>query len=359
MRIEEDIKLDYNDVLIKPRRSNLASRSDVDICREYHFKWAKKTWTGTGIVAANMDTVGTFEMAKKMAEHHLMTAFHKFYSLDEIKSFALKNKDAFDSSFVSIGSSADSLDFLKKLDAEGLLGKVCLDIANGYSKAFCNFVSKIRDSFPDVLLMAGNVATPEMTEDILLSGADIVKIGIGPGSGCTTRKITGVGYPQLSAVIECADAAHGVGGMICADGGCVVPADISKAFGAGADFVMLGGMLAAHDESGGEIFKKTITDGTFDEKGRPHLIEQEYRAFYGMSSQTAQEKYYGGLKKYRASEGRSVQLPSRGPVDKTILEFLGGIRSMMTYIGASRLKDVPKCTTFVRVRNQYNTIYGK
>ena len=221
---------------------------------------------------------------------------------------------------------------------------VCIDVANGYTEAFVSFVKKVRDTFPDLVIMAGNVVTGDMTEELLLSGADIVKVGIGPGSVCTTRKMTGVGYPQLSAIIECADAAHGLGGRICADGGCTVPGDIAKAFGGGADFVMLGGMFAGHDEAGGE---------------RVELDGKVYRRFYGMSSKDAMDKYSGGVAKYRAAEGKSVLLPERGPVENTVQDILGGVRSACTYVGARRLKELTMRTTFVRVSMQINEVFGK
>jgi GMP reductase len=190
--------------------------------------------------------------------------------------------------------------------------------------------------------MAGNVVTGEMVEQLILSGADIVKVGIGPGSVCTTRIKTGVGYPQLSAIIECADAAHGLKGHVCADGGCTVPGDVAKAFAAGADFVMLGGMFAGHDECSGDII---------EENGKT------YKRFYGMSSAEAMIKYKGTVADYRASEGKSVNVPYRGKADVTVQDILGGVRSTCTYVGASRLKELSKCTTFIRVQQQINNIY--
>jgi len=203
-----------------------------------------------------------------------------------------------------------------------------------------------------------------MTEELILSGADIVKVGIGPGSVCTTRIQTGVGYPQLSAVIECADAAHGLGGHIIADGGCTCPGDVAKAFSAGADFVMLGGMLAGHDEGGGEVITKYYQTNELQYEVGAHLDnrrhkvqEKKFVAFYGMSSDAANTKHFGGLKDYRSSEGREVLVPYRGAVANTIQNILGGIRSTCTYAGTKRLKHLPKCTTFVRVSNQYNKVY--
>jgi GMP reductase len=169
------------------------------------------------------------------------------------------------------------------------------------------------------------------------------QVGIGPGSVCTTRKKTGVGYPQLSAVMECADAAHGLGGWIVSDGGCVYPGDLCKAFGGGADFVMLGGMLAGHDQSGGRVIE--------DANGKKSV------EFYGMSSATAMHKHSGSVAEYRASEGKSVTVAYRGPVDATILDILGGLRSACTYVGADKIKDLAKRTTFIRVTQQTNEIF--
>ena len=342
MRIEEDIKLDYSDVLIRPKRSTLKSRKDVDLNRSFDFKNGK-SWTGVPVVAANMDTTGTLDMAGVLSEHHMITCLSKHvteipdtYSINQRKFMAL-----------SFGMSKKDQEFLFG-DEEGAYSAphqfFCLDVANGYSEEFLNFVRQVRKKWRDKIIIAGNVVTAEMTEALILAGADIVKVGIGPGSVCTTRKITGVGYPQLSAVIECADAAHGLGGHIMADGGCQSAGDVAKAFGAGADFVMLGGMLAGHDESAGDMVAGE--DGTI------------YKTFYGMSSDTAMEKHSGGVATYKASEGKTVRVDYRGPIKNTIQQILGGLRSACTYTGAKNLKQLPKCTTFVRVNRQLNTIFG-
>jgi GMP reductase len=202
-----------------------------------------------------------------------------------------------------------------------------------------------------------------MTEELILAGADIVKVGIGPGSVCTTRIQTGVGYPQLSAVIECADAAHGLGGHIIADGGCTCPGDVAKAFAAGADFVMLGGMLAGHDEGGGDIITKTYltneidTEGLYGDIGSQIKVDKQFVQFYGMSSKSANDKHFGGLKDYRSSEGRTVLVPYRGAVANTVQEILGGVRSTCTYVGAKKIKQLPKCATFIRCTQTHNSVY--
>lgn len=342
MIIENEIKLDYKDVLLRPKRSVLTSRADVNLHREFEFLHSKKKWKGIPIVASNMDTIATVEMAGKLSDHDLFTCLHKFYTKEELVK--LSKKKFFKNTAVSVGIKDRDIDFLKELSKSIDLNFVCIDVANGYTVRFVDFVRKVRKLFPETTIIAGNVVTGEMTEELILSGADIVKIGIGPGSACTTRLKSGVGYPQLSAVIECADAAHGLGGLIIADGGCVVPGDIAKAFGGGADFVMLGGMLAGHDENAGEII---------EEDGR------KYKIYYGMSSTTAMLKHYGEKAKYRASEGKTVKVPYRGSVENTIEEILGGVRSACTYIGARKLKHIPKCTTFIRVTQQANEIFNK
>lgn len=335
MHIDNTLRLDFKDVLIRPKRSTLISRSEVDITRDFKFLHAPVAYHGIPVIAANMDTTGTFEMAKALDPFMLSAALDKHYSEDElVKFFTELERKA--TAFYTLGIGDDDWEKFQSVNrkAPGAVQYVCIDVANGYTERFVNFIKKVRDTYPDLVIMAGNVVTGDMTEELLLSGADIVKIGIGPGSVCLTRKMTGVGYPQLSAVIECADAAHGLGGRICADGGCTTPGDIAKAFGGGADFVMLGGMFAAHDECAG----KTITkDG------------KTMKQFYGMSSEQAMEKWSGGVAKYRASEGKEVFLPSRGPVAGTVQEILGGLRSACTYVGARRLKELTLRTTFVRV----------
>ncbi|MCC6598122.1 MAG: GMP reductase [Alphaproteobacteria bacterium] len=344
MRIEEDIKLDFKDVLIRPKRSTLASRKDVDISRTFTFRWSGKSFTGIPLIAANMDGVGTFEMARAFAKDGdgLTVALHKHYALEQLEKFY--DEQGASSVWYSIGMVRDDEEKLAQFVKNGRHpDKLCVDVANGYSEHFVSFVKKIREKMPDTTIMAGNVVTGEMVEELILAGVDIVKVGIGPGSVCTTRKMTGVGYPQLSAIIDCADAAHGLGGLICADGGCTVPGDLAKAYGAGAEFVMLGGMLAGHDESGQEV----IEDGG-----------KKYLQFYGMSSDTAMKKHKGGVAEYRASEGKTVRVPYRGGVAGTLQGILGGLRSACTYVGATRLKEISKRTTFIRVSQQLNTVFG-
>lgn len=345
MHIDRDIKLDFKDVLIRPKRSALPSRLEVDIHREFAFKHSQRRYRGVPIIAANMDTVGTFEMARALAPFDLSVALHKHYGVDELVRFfsALKVKS---SVFYSMGITKGDHDKFERVvqRAGDAIEYVCIDVANGYTEGFVKSVEKFRQAHPKITVMAGNVVTGEMTEELILCGVDIVKVGIGPGSVCTTRSMTGVGYPQLSAVIECADAAHGLGGRICADGGCVAPGDIAKAFGGGADFVMLGGMLAGHAECAGKIVRKG---------------GKQYKRFYGMSSRTAMEKYAGGVAHYRAAEGREILVEYRGPVADTVKEILGGVRSACTYVGARQLRELTKRTTFVRVRGEADEVFDE
>ena len=328
MRIIDDIKLDFSDVLIAPKRSQLTSRKDARLTRQFTFKHSRHEWEGVPIIASNMDHTGTHEMYKALKDFGMLTALCKFVIWRELKQFTSDRSWSHLIQTIGLDKNLDELDYDDS-------PWICLDVANGYTERFNDYVEVMRshEATKSKIIIAGNVCTPEATEQILLAGADIVKIGIGPGSVCTTRKMTGVGYPQLSATIECADAAHGLGGHIITDGGCTVVGDIAKAFGAGADFVMLGGMLAGHDECEG-------------------------RDFYGMSSKEAQLKYYGEKQTHRASEGKKITPPQRGPVKDTIEEILGGLRSACTYAGARSLKSLSKCTTFVKVNRQLNEVYS-
>jgi GMP reductase len=346
MRIETDPKLDFKDVLIRPKRSTLGSRSEVDVNRTFRFLHTGSEWTGFPLIAANMDVTGSIGMARALKRFGAMVALHKHYPVETLAEF-FAGADA-SNTFYTLGIAESDHDKFKAVKAKSPIGKICIDVANGYTEAFVRTVARTRRENPEAVIMAGNVVTGDMTEALLLAGADIVKVGIGPGSVCTTRKMTGVGYPQLSAVIECADAAHGLKGQVCADGGCTVPGDIAKAYGGGADFVMLGGMLAGHDECEGEI--------RYEEHGGERVPVA--MQFYGMSSDTAMRKYSGGVAAYRASEGKTVEVAYRGPVEATMQELMGGVRSMMTYIGATKLKEVPKRTTFVLVGSQLNTVFG-
>ena len=344
MRIEQDIKLDYKDVLFKPKRSKLESRRDVDLTRTFKFHYGNE-WTGVPIMSSNMDGVGTFAMAKVLQNHKMITVMRKHYSVDDWT----KNAKGVKMKYLSVCTGTgviwdpDAPDYATMKAVLAMypdIKFITVDVANAYHENYADFIARLRDEYPVKTIIAGNVISAEMTEELIIKGADIVKCGIGPGSVCTTRTMTGVGVPQLSGIIECADAANGIGGHIIADGGCVFPGDVSKAFGAGAHFVMLGGMLAGHDESEGKVVNGKIQ-------------------FYGMSSNAAMAVHGTRKDGYRGAEGKVVELPHKGPVDATVVEILGGLRSTATYIGAKRIKDMPKCTTFVRVTQQVNQVFNQ
>ena len=327
MLINEEIKLDYSDVLIRPKRSTMSSRGEVNLERTHKFLWSKKEWSGIPIMSANMDTVGTPSMHTVLSKHNMVTCPARHYLKNSTKEFKGKEDN------ICWFGGIDEIDNLKEVQS-GFIG---LDVANGYTIRFVDAVKKLREKCPEATIAAGNVVTADMTQELVLAGADIVKVGIGPGSVCTTRIKTGIGYPQLSAVIECADAAHGLNAHIIADGGCVSSGDIVKAFAGGADFVMIGGMLAGHDECEGKV-------------------ENGFMEFYGMASESAMDKH-DNHNSYRGAEGKTVKIPHRGGVDNTIKDILSGIRSACTYVGANSLRTLSKCTTFVRVNNTHNTIY--
>ncbi|MBC8258271.1 MAG: GMP reductase [SAR324 cluster bacterium] len=343
MHIENEVKYDFSDVLIKPKRSYYTSRKEVDLEREFKFKWSEKIWKGVPVAASNMDTVGTIGSANVLSKHNTLTCLHKFHTSEDLQQIpaAVKKNVA-----ITIGV-AEGIQKLYEIGEQiNDFNFICIDVANGYTEQFSDFIRQVRSEFKEMIIIAGNVCTPEMTEQLILSGADIVKVGIGGGSACITRKVAGVGIPQLSAVIDCSDAAHGIGGMVMSDGGCTCSGDISKAFGANADFVMLGGLLAGHDENSRKV--------TENENTGEKTVE-----FYGMASSTALDKYYSNDKgkEYKASEGKLVSIPYKGALEDTLLDLLGGLRSTCTYIGAKKIKDISKCTTFVCVNNQLNNIY--
>jgi len=347
MIISDDIKLDYSDVLIRPKRSTLTSRFDVDMNRTYTFCHSKKEWTGVPIMAANMDTVGTFEMHKVLSKYDMVTCVARHYNYDKENWWKLPYEDSSNNLCVMGGISTKDLKIQSEIYQNSKCAFLGLDVANGYTISFVDAVKKTRQWNPDATIIAGNVVTADMTQELILAGADIVKVGVGPGSVCTTRIKTGIGFPQLSAVIECADAAHGLGGHIIADGGCNSSGDIVKAIAAGADFVMIGGMLSGHDECDGELIFE-------DDVEKPVGMK-----FYGMASESAMDKHEVGNREYRGVEGKTVIVPYRGPVENTLIDILSGVRSACTYVGANRLKSLSKCATFIRVNNTHNKIYGE
>lgn len=344
MKIEQDVKLDFKDVLIRPKRSNVHSRSCVDLEREFHFRHSRIIWKGIPIIAANMDTTGTLEVYETLSKHNIVTALHKFYTLQDFLNYKSSSEKILDPNFFMISTGIGESDFerlvaiLTHIDCNW----ICIDIANGYLDVLITFCQRVRAQFPDKIIIAGNVVTREIVEDLILAGVDIVKAGIGGGSACTTRLKTGVGMPQVSTILECADAAHGLGGHIISDGGITCPGDMAKAFGAGADFVMVGGQFAGHDQNPGEIIED---DG------------KKFKLFYGMSSLKAQETHYGKMNSYRSSEGRVIKIPYKGDLDVTVLDYLGGIRSACTYVNAANIEELARKTTFIRVTQQMNTIF--
>ncbi len=353
LKIDNDIKLDFDDVLLVPQRSYAASRKEVKLKRNFKFYWSSKEWHGVPLMAANMDTTGTFNMGTALNNHEAITCLHKHYDADAIEGY-FKYYNVESNVWVSIGMDLEhELERLFRIeDSTAHQPNICIDIANGYTEKFVDYCAKIRLEFPNSIIMAGNVATPEMVSELILHGeVDIVKVGIGPGSACTTRLKAGVGYPQLSAISECSHVAHGLRsdagrlGLICADGGCRYPADIAKAYAAGADFVMLGGMLAGTDECEGEW------EYDVDDEGKEHKVSL---SFYGMSSKKAQEKHGDGLLSYRSSEGRVKEIPYKGKAELVINDILGGVRSACAYTGATSLKDFSKTARFVRVNRTHN-----
>lgn len=349
MKIEQEIKLDFKDVLFRPKRSTLSSRSEVNLVRTFTFKNSGKTWSGIPLISSNMDTVSSFEMFRELQKNKCITCFHKYIDIDNLISNW--DSDNMSSEYFSLSTGITDKDFerlkvdFNKLSESGInLNFICIDVANGYMFKLIDFCKKIRKEFPNITLIAGNVVSREIVEELIINGkVDIVKVGIGSGAVCTTRLQTGVGMPQLSAIMECADAAHGLGGMIVSDGGACFPGDVAKAYGGGADFVMLGSMFAGHEECPGDVVEE---DG------------KKFKLFYGMSSDTAMKKYHGGVANYRSSEGKTVRVPFKGMVQDTINNILGGVRSTCTYVGASELKYLSKCTTFVRVNRQVNDYYS-
>jgi GMP reductase len=337
MKIVQDVKLDFDDVLIRPKRSSLTSRSEVSLCRKFNFIHSTRTMECVPIVAANMDTTGTVAIAYALYRHGCITCLHKHYTIENLTKYFTQNKSA-ELTFLSTGITTTDLDKLNStitsiLSYGGIVPNICVDVANGYSEKFVTAVKHIRNKYPDIIIMAGNIVTPEMTEELIFhGGVDIVKVGIGSGSVCTTRLKTGIGYPQLSAIMECADAAHGLGGHICSDGGCRIPADVCKAFGANADFVMLGSMLAGTDCCEGEWeyeYRRAIIDNqgkVLDEywiANDPGNQEKRKKAlkFYGMSSKEAMDKHNGGVADYRTSEGKCVSIPYKGTTDNIIKDI--------------------------------------
>lgn len=345
MKIDYTPQLDFNSVLIRPKRTTISSRSQVSLERTFTFPNTKTTWTGVPVISANMDKTGTFDVYDVLSKFKMITCFRKFYSLKDFQERMNKKPLNPDYFMISTGINEQNFSNLCDIVAATNAKWICVDVANGYMRNVVTFCDKMRATFPECIIVAGNVATREMVEELILNGkVDVVKCGIGPGSACLTRRKTGVGVPQLSTIIECADGAHGCGGMIIGDGGITCPGDLAKAFGGGADFVMIGGQFAGHDENPGEVQE---IDG------------KKFKLFYGMSSEHAMKKHYGKMANYRSSEGRVVKVPYKGPLEVTVRDYLGGLRSACAYINAHKIKHMPKCTTFLLVHQQLNTHFEK
>jgi GMP reductase len=343
MKIIHEPKLDFDNVLLVPKPNNLESRSGVNVTRRFTFKHSRQVWSGVPLISANMTTVTSFTMARVLSNHQIMSAIPKYYEESELFEF-YNNGFPYDYCWYTVGSSLEDLEKLRRVNSHKRgIDLICIDVANGYRSSFLDAVARVRDQFPAATIMAGNVVTPDMIEPLVNAGADIVKIGIGGGGGCLTRLKTGVGYPQLTAIIECGEVAYDLGAHICSDGGCKTPGDIAKAYAAGADFVMLGSMLAGHLE----VDAKRVLDAD----------GKEFVEFYGMSSEKAMQEHGTGMADYRTSEGRHVMIPYRGSVENTILDILGGIRSAMTYLGARTIEEIPDLATFIKVSETHNKIY--
>jgi GMP reductase len=365
-KIINETKLDFDDVLIRPKRSTLKSRSEVDLARIFRFAHSPRELSCVPIMVANMDTVGTSSMGGSLSPLGSITCLHKHYDEDVLVNLFIEPTELI---WYSTGTSKKDIEKLERVfntikSSNGYFPNICLDVANGYTEQFVKTAAHIRKLFPEIILMAGNVVTPEMTEELIIHGkVDIVKVGIGSGSVCTTRLKTGVGYPQLSAIMECADAAHGLRGHICSDGGCKVVGDICKAFGGNSDFVMLGSMFAGADECEGEWkYEWKMRSGgwqPFDPKSPDIEKRKVSLQYYGMSSKNAMDKHHDGVATYRTAEGKCVTVPYKGKAVEILQDIYGGLRSACTYIGATKIKDFGKKTTFIQVNNTHNRVYEK
>ena len=361
MDIVNEEQLDFDDVMIMPQASTVESRKDAIITKPFKFKWTGKVIEGNPAIAANMATTGTFEMARELQKHQMFCALHKHYTAEELIEFLENNKKEFgtnDYVFIGTGLRKDDFEKLKTVMKTGLCRNICLDAPNGYIQGFVQHLNRLRHTFPESIIMAGNVVTPEKTVELIHNGADCVKVGIGSSAVCRTRTQTGVGRPQLSAVIDCVSAAKRYDGMICSDGGIQKPADYVKAIAAHADFVMMGGYLAGYSQSGGELITRLVKTGFVDEYDKEIIEERKYKLFYGMSSAYAQKQHYDGLPFYRASEGTVFEVPYKGDVSSAVQNLEGGLRSAMTYVGAEKLEEFPHKVKFYKVRRQLNRMFG-
>ena len=356
----DETKLDYGNVLLVPgTNTSVASRKDVDLNCSIQFpKQPAVVYKGIPIMAANMDGVGTLEMADALTKMGLFSCLTKSYNSQELVKFFEKDPARKEFCAITVGlREADRDVFAAVHQKVGALQYVCLDVANGHTERFVEFLGRFRKDFHDVVIIAGNVVTPEQTLALASAGADLIKVGIGPGSVCETRIKTGVGYPQFSAIIECGQAARAAGVGIVADGGCTCPGDVAKALAAGAEFVMLGGMLAGHDEGGGRVLIRTFQTQELKEDGEPIIKKSKFVQFYGMSSHVANEKHFDGMQPWKTSEGREVLLPYKASLTETVQDLLGGLRSTCTYLGAKNISELPSKSRFVRCHDTHNRVF--
>jgi len=335
MRIEYDIKLGFKDVMFRPKRSTLKSRSQVNLERTFKMKHSTTEWSGVPIMAANMDTVGTFEMALALSDKKLFTAIHKHYSVDEWNDFLAKAPKGIEN-YIALSTGTGSQDFDKIariLSANPQLKYLCIDVANGYSEHFVSFVKQTRKKYHDKVIIAGNVVTGEMVEELLLAGADIIKVGIGPGSICTTRVVAGIGVPQITAIMDSVAVASKHGIPIVADGGIKHTGDVAKAIAAGADSIMIGNLLAGHEESPGD---KILYEG------------RAYKLYRGMGSlgamhQGSADRYFQDPEEDISKlvpEGIEGRVAYKGNVGDTIYQITGGLRASMGYCGCHNIDEM-------------------
>lgn len=346
-KIINENKLDFDDVLIVPQRSTLTSRSDINLERTFKFYHSPRTWSGIPIVCSNM-SFSSFEMAKELSKFKIITCLHKYHKIEQLIEYFNKFPENIDYTFISIGYKKSDLNYLLEFkNKTSMQPNICIDVPNGHMDVFCKYCKRVRDNFPESIILAGNVTNTSSTQELLIyGGVDIIKVGIGGGSACTTRFITGCGLPQLSCCLENAYSAHGLSngskklGLICSDGGHRTPGDVCKALCAGADFVMLGGYFAGADTCDGEWEYENNIKTKF--------------SYYGMSTHHSQEIYEENIKEYRASEGTKITVPYKGSIKNIIQELLGGIRSCCCYIGAKFIKDMSKCSQFCKTNKIHN-----
>jgi GMP reductase len=373
MIINNETKLDFSDVLIVPQRSTLNSRSEILLERTFHFYHSPRIWKGIPIICANMSFC-SFDMAKELANHKMIACLHKYHSLDELSNYFNSNPQNINYTFVSIGYKKSDLNHLLELKNKiNIQPNICIDVPNGHMDAFVKYCKKVRENFPESIIIAGNVTNTSSTQELIIyGGVDIVKIGIGGGSACTTRFLTGCGVPQLSCCLENSYIAHGLQngekklGLVCSDGGHKTVGDVCKALCAGSDFVMLGGYFAGTESCNGEwTFEhkaylnkdNKYKDINWWQPNSPGYETEKRKTkftYYGMSTHHSQQLYEDNIKHYRASEGTKITVEYKGTVDRVIQELLGGIRSCCCYIGADTIKNMNKCAEFCRVSKIHN-----